>query len=487
MIYLTAQPVNNYFLWQLELQIRNLRELGVSSKNIHVLFSSPSISIGETLLQFISENAVLCSIFLYEDTRTRKNYPSSIRPNIISQHFEKFNYLEQETIFYFDSDVIFYRKLDKNLDMDNICYVSDTRSYLSAKYVIKESSASLFSKMANIVGIDTKTILDSDENAGGAQYLLKGMNSALWKKIEIDSNGIYEVIKAYKETNENSLEPWCSDMWSLLWNLLLAEKRVKIHPELDFIWPDDEISLWGKKIILHYSGFKNGPVEIFDKTKYVHTPPWFDPRLSDISEKYSSSIVVDKIKLRELEIRKSQPKVENIQLIFTIEAIDEKTMDTYFKIRQYYNLHMNIKVLLKDKNNYFHMWSDIDRHSISLDKHQFLKTFIHWDGYFLIAPANYLFNPKGLLELSERNYDGELYVFQKNAYEVCPLLLNLFLERLDFDVLTENKGKFNQYPIDKNSVYLISSKYLIQQFNFNRIEGQKDFVIAEYKHDIYAL
>jgi len=37
MIYISAQPDSIYFIWQLEIQLRNFRTRGIERQNIHVL------------------------------------------------------------------------------------------------------------------------------------------------------------------------------------------------------------------------------------------------------------------------------------------------------------------------------------------------------------------------------------------------------------------------------------------------------------------
>jgi len=42
MIYISGQPDESFFIWQLELQIINFNDLGITKDQIHVLFASSS-------------------------------------------------------------------------------------------------------------------------------------------------------------------------------------------------------------------------------------------------------------------------------------------------------------------------------------------------------------------------------------------------------------------------------------------------------------
>src|SRR5690606_9917195 len=119
------------------------------------------------------------------------------------------------------------------------------------------------------------------------------------------------------------LNPWYSDMWSLLWNLWLSDKTVKIHAELEFLWPDDDISQWRHKAILHYTGFKEGGVGIFDKTKYLSNTPWFDKKLSTISQSSCSSIVVEEIVKRRKEIEKQLPVLNGLFMLLLCDEVND--------------------------------------------------------------------------------------------------------------------------------------------------------------------
>ncbi len=139
MIFLSAQPDDYYFTWQLELQIYNFTNLGISAENIHILVGyDPKRDLWHYFDSLIEQYKNIASFFTYPDLREYKNYAPSLRPHIIAQHLKKFPHLQNESIFYHDSDIIF-RELPDFLGMseNDTYYVSDTRSYLDSLYIKK--------------------------------------------------------------------------------------------------------------------------------------------------------------------------------------------------------------------------------------------------------------------------------------------------------------------------------------------------------------
>jgi len=85
MIFLSAQPDDLYFTWQLEIQLRNFRDLNIHSKQIQILIAyNPLCGLKPVFKEFIDNNQTLAQFYAYPDTREQKGYTSSIRPNIIN-------------------------------------------------------------------------------------------------------------------------------------------------------------------------------------------------------------------------------------------------------------------------------------------------------------------------------------------------------------------------------------------------------------------
>ena len=185
MIYISAQPDNPYFLWQLQLQIYNFKSQKIPKDHIHILIG---YDIAKGMHPHFKKFIRQCNdalFFTYADTRTKKVYPSSIRPHIIAKHFKTYPFLEKEVLFYHDSDIIF-RTLPnwEELINDDIWYCSDTRSYLDSNYIKTYLNQYQFQQMCQIIGVSPTIVQANDKNAGGAQYVIKNSTMQFWNKIE---------------------------------------------------------------------------------------------------------------------------------------------------------------------------------------------------------------------------------------------------------------------------------------------------------------
>lgn len=57
MFYISAQPAEQYFLWQLEIQLQNFEDMGILAENIHVLLAyNPKIGIPDNFRNFATIN-----------------------------------------------------------------------------------------------------------------------------------------------------------------------------------------------------------------------------------------------------------------------------------------------------------------------------------------------------------------------------------------------------------------------------------------------
>lgn len=337
MIFLSAQPDDFYFLWQLELQIHNFRSLGIAPSDIHILIGYNSQNgLAQHFDDFIKDHRNEASFFVYPDQRNRKGYIPSLRPNIIRQHFKKHPQLSKECIFYHDSDILF-RELP---NFDLLChtatwYVSDTRTYLDSKYIIRSANKRLLSQMCQIVGIASETVVANDEHVGGAQYLLKHATVEFWEKIENDSEDLYQLLRDYNykmaeneyigskqlRSKKPKIQAWCADMWAMLWNAWLKGHHVEIAKELDFSWAVNHIQQWHEKKILHYTGgVAKDDLSNFQKSRYTKASPFYDPSLKLLAKEYCGYPVKEAID-KMLAIK---PKFDCSDVTFILEYNAEK-------------------------------------------------------------------------------------------------------------------------------------------------------------------
>ena len=285
--YICVQPRLVYYAWQLEVMINNFISNGIAPQDIQILVAySPDQSdrtnhddvvdlFGKLRMKFPT-----VGFFFYKDTRVNPTYISSIRPNILKQHFKYFPELKNSAVFYHDCDMIFSGKPDfSKFVHNNIWYLSDTVGYIGTRY-IRSKGEDIYEKMCEIVGIDRKIPIIMESNSGGAQYLMKGLTSEYWEKVEKYSESLYryfsqiEPIKLAENPSYHPIQRWTSDMWAVLWNAWYFEHETKVDPYFNFTWATDPIEKWDKNVIFHNAGVV-GPGELFFKGSYLNSLPYF--------------------------------------------------------------------------------------------------------------------------------------------------------------------------------------------------------------------
>ncbi|WP_312391181.1 hypothetical protein [Chryseobacterium sp.] len=439
MIFISAQPDEVYFIWQLEIQLRNFQSLGIKKNKIHVVVGYNSeVGLKNDFNIFINNNLHLAEFFLYPDTRIHDNYLSSIRPHLLKKHWEKFPFLKSSCVFYHDSDILLSRIPNIDINRDIINYVSDTRSYLDSNYIISKSNISLLNKMVELVGINVDKVLINDNHVGGAQYILKNVASEFWSKVESDSENIFDLLNDYninekqKVINNSNYLPkeinaWYADMWALLWNLWYHNRKVEIHEEMNFSWPTSPIEYWTKNSILHYAGDHEDKSKYFYKRDYVNHVPWYDDELGSIPNTNCSYPIVQFIKKRKQELDGQRLKLEYIRFFFK-ENTSQKYFDKYFvEATNYYEIEISDNIIIPCN---------------------------------LVKYINNQF----------KNGDYKNLIFTK-IYKVDQIFTKVFTKVLNSEILELNKGKFS---LKNNSII----------YKIKNIEGEKILTITD---EIYLL
>lgn len=263
-----VQPCIPYYAWQIEVMLHNFQEVGIHDKyDIHLLFAynirERNWKDNVAVIKKVEEKyAGIARFFYYQDTRIYPiSYISSIRPNVLKQHFSA-EYLNiADAVFYHDCDIVFTKFPDffDGLLEDKNWYVSDTRSYIGHKYISSKGD-DVLSLMCRIVGISPQMVEEREEQSGGAQYLMKGVDYHFFDKMEKDCEVLYKdvnILNSQKKTldpNHHELQIWCADMWAILWGAWLRGYDTKIIPEMDFCWATDRLESWDKKYIFHNAG-----------------------------------------------------------------------------------------------------------------------------------------------------------------------------------------------------------------------------------------
>jgi hypothetical protein len=341
LIILSAQPNDLYFNWQLRVQLNNLRKHGLSHKYVALIWEHDKRQRGEDFKKQWKElenDYPEAKFFFIKDTTgelhhliSSVGYIPLLRPWLLSKFFEITPHIDKTAILYIDSDVVFTQRPDfSHLINDDICYLSDTKSYIAASYFDSKIKDVLPEKLESYKEIDVlgdslglfdlqREIAEKNENnSGGAQYLLKNIDASFWKDVfrgcVMLKTYLNSINRRFFENEDKGFQSWCADMWSVLFNLWKRGYETRCPKEMDFCWATDPIEKWDQVQIYHDAGATTRPVEeghqLFHKRehKYINnfsTP--FDDDLSFVSSKYCSFKYVKEIE----ESAKAQSLIDN--------------------------------------------------------------------------------------------------------------------------------------------------------------------------------
>ena len=284
--FIQCCPSDIYYTWQVNLWMESLKEIGHSDKAINLIFTPKGRENRDKWKQV--EDLYPEAEFHYYGNEDDLNrligiYIPVLRPYVLWKHFKKYPELSDKAIFYCDSDILFMK--DFNVDQfleDEVCYLSDTNSYINAKYfdskvnqVLPEKleeykNRDILAEIASVVGISREIAEANNDHSGGAQYLLKNVDGDFWSKVMNDC----VLIRTYLQTvnreffkDENSgFQSWCADMWAVLYNIWYRNLETKVVKELDFAWATEPIEKLNSCTIYHNAGVTG---------KYMNDIPYF--------------------------------------------------------------------------------------------------------------------------------------------------------------------------------------------------------------------
>ena len=317
MIFISAQPSDIYFVWQIEVQACNFRKHGLSDK-MHVLVWFPDNELraqrGETIevvpmeeWMKVAKKYPEVKFSFYKDKGLTLDqlylYVPQLRPQILARHFDDNPELKNEVIFYHDSDIIFNFLPDLELLSEGPTnWTSDTSSYLDYDYlhrkeiegkIPEDEALSVLAKIGNVT-IDTYKMYTA--NTGGAQYILKNIDGDFWRDVERQCIEIRTAFTHVKEGNAikgpknrdfliNSInskyfeceaagfQSWCADMWAVNMALWSRNRPTETTPQLDFSWATDNIDTYNKKPIYHNAGATGTQPGVFYKGHWMTKSP----------------------------------------------------------------------------------------------------------------------------------------------------------------------------------------------------------------------
>ena len=303
--FICAQPATLYYAWQVEVMLNNFIEMGIDPNNIDIVCYKPDERVSQEWLKL--KQGYNARFFFYNDTRKNKEYISSIRPNILKQHWDIHPELQNEIIFYHDCDIIFTKPplewLCCNLIHDEKWYGSDTRWYIGHDYILSKGE-DVLDKMCDIVGISKQLVRYNEINSIGAQYLMKNVNYEFWENVENDCENLYTEITNLNDekieldrrtmppgeerTPYHPLQIWCADMWAVLWNAWKLGHNTISDNRFDFSWATGNLEEYQRCNIMHNAGVTAVNTDLFYKSNYINKLPYND--ILDIRDTSGSSM-----------------------------------------------------------------------------------------------------------------------------------------------------------------------------------------------------
>jgi hypothetical protein len=389
MIFISAQPDQIYFHWQVSLYLYQFAKHGIIDQ-CYVLFSYTTRP-SEWVKKLMKKNP---NVKAYKDTRTYKRYQPTIRPHLLHKFFLE-NPKLGKNVFYHDSDIFLVKlpRFDLMLEDDN-AYLSDTINYIGYEYIKKCSKRykeihtqlpdeDIFNKMCEAVGIDKELVKSNEKNSGGAQYLLKNIDAQFWKQCELSCKKLYDMFYFYekKYNIENHIQKWCTDMWCVLWNYWKSGKKTLIHKELDFSWAIDNIEKYNSRNIFHLAGVTDKTEsDKFRKQKYynklifdsyISNPTIFDYINKDnATYKYIEEMkeYVMNVHIKEKNMNPSiiEKNIESIRNLEKFKKLDSKiTKYTIYNKEAYAGTYIennrlccNKKIWISQNKKYLIFWNE---------------------------------------------------------------------------------------------------------------------------------
>lgn len=290
LIFIQAVTNDLYFLWQVEVQIVNFRKFNISNK-MEIIVWYPSYNNNLYNWKELEIKYPEVKFFYYEDSGVNTDlYIPQIRPHSLKKHFkENYNRFKGKTFFYHDADIIFNFLPDFNkLIKDDICWESDTSSYLDYDYIKRKEiqgnipENQLLTVLAQIGNITIEKIKEYSGKTGGAQVLLKNIDYLFWEDVErisiqIRENMFYGVSdslnKKYFQSENEGLQTWCADMWAINFALWSRDIKTNVTKELDFSWATSVWNDYIDKPIMHNAGASATQNNMFYKGDWINNSP----------------------------------------------------------------------------------------------------------------------------------------------------------------------------------------------------------------------
>lgn len=289
LIFIQAIPKDNYFKWQIEVQITSFRKFGISDRMEIVIWYPKGYDIADWV-PIVNKYPEVKFFFYMDEGVDLALYIPQLRPHTLKKHFKMHRErLKNKQFFYHDADIIFNFLPDFNILCEgDVVWQSNCTSYLDYDYMDrKEKEGNIpnneaINKFAEIGGIPIQTIQAYNGNTGGAQTLLKNIDDSFWQDVETQC---IEIRKEFMHGQPNSIntkyfssesagfQSWCADMWALNFALWKRNISTNVTKDLEFSWATDGIDIYKVKPIYHNAGASGDNDAVFHKGKWINISP----------------------------------------------------------------------------------------------------------------------------------------------------------------------------------------------------------------------
>ncbi len=278
MKYVSVITDHTYLLWQQEIQMFNFKKLGIHNQLATVILCDADPS------EHARKLARLGPVYFYKNENPNRRYIPT------NQIYGLQKYLAEhpqhgDELFLLDQDVIFREVPDFSLMSGDAWYCSDTVGYIGYSYIKQHVDVA---EMAAIVGVSVEKLIEKDKDSGGAQWLMRGVDSSFFQKVSDDSLKLYDWMCTQRDQKGSKIQVWTASMWALLWNALLKVPDVIVHKELEFSWPNWSIRDWEKCKIFHNAGVTGKGQGLFYKGGYPGQVPWEVDDFHEVDDQHLS-------------------------------------------------------------------------------------------------------------------------------------------------------------------------------------------------------
>lgn len=279
--FICAQPDDAYYTWQVHLWLESLKVIGHTDKAIVLIFTPKGREQNKNWAQVMDLYPETEFVF-YKDEHDATSllgiYIPILRPYCLWRYFTDHPEMSEKGVFYCDSDILFMEGFNMNPFLqDDICYLSDTNSYINATYFDSKirdvkpdkleayKTRDILDELSKMIGINRSICEQNNLNSGGAQYFLKNIDASFWSKVKNDCITIRlflgNVNREFFENESKGFQSWCADMWAILWNLWLREQQTRCIPEMNFAWATDPIGKLQTHTLFHNAGITDSFME----------------------------------------------------------------------------------------------------------------------------------------------------------------------------------------------------------------------------------